>query len=101
MLTLADGKNINFLAEQCHFQAWIVVYYKEDMLKDSLVPGYPQESGHKALGIWCALLSGTGESRRRVLWLTTRPFRRADTRRGGREDLHHAALRVCLCQSEC
>lgn len=28
------------------------------MLKDSLMPGYPRESGEKALATWCALLSG-------------------------------------------
>ncbi|ORY29530.1 hypothetical protein BCR39DRAFT_170415 [Naematelia encephala] len=59
MLTENDGKNIHFLAEECSFQPWIVVYYKDEMLKESLVPGYPPETGTKALSIWCALLSGT------------------------------------------
>ena len=58
---MIDGKNIKFLAEQCAWKEWIAVYYREDMLKDSLVPGYPKETGAKALGIWCALLSGLGE----------------------------------------
>lgn len=35
------------------------MYYQDDVLKDSMVPGYPKATGDKALGIWCALLSGT------------------------------------------
>ena len=56
-----DGKNVPFLAKRCTFEAWIVVYYKEDLLKESLVAGYPKETGEKALGVWCALLSGAGK----------------------------------------
>jgi hypothetical protein len=37
----------------------MVLYYKDDMLQDSLVPGYPKDTGDKALGMWCSLLSGT------------------------------------------
>lgn len=43
----------------CDFQNWVILYYKDDMLQDSLVPGYPKDTGDKALGIWCSLLSGT------------------------------------------
>ena len=57
----SDGKNLPFLVQQCHFIAWSAVLFKEDMLKDSLIPGYPKETGEKALAIWCALLAGTGE----------------------------------------
>ena len=55
---IADGRNIHFLAKECSFQRWIVVYYREDLLKDSLNPGYPKETGEKSLGTWCALMSG-------------------------------------------
>ena len=34
------------------------MYYREDLLKDSLNPGYPKETGEKSLGTWCALMSG-------------------------------------------
>lgn len=61
MLNL-DGQNVPFLARECDFQRWIVVYYREDMLRDSLVPGYPKDTGDKALGIWCSLMSGTDVS---------------------------------------
>jgi hypothetical protein len=53
-----DGRNIHFLAQECSFQEWIIVFYKEDMLKESLVPGYPKATGEKTLATWCALLSG-------------------------------------------
>lgn len=52
---------MSFLADECAFPAWITVFYRENMLKDSLVPGYPKETGEKALAIWCTLLSGTGK----------------------------------------
>lgn len=39
----------------------MAVYYKERLLKDAMAPGYPEETAEKALGIWCALLSGTGK----------------------------------------
>lgn len=58
---MEDGKNMTFLSDQCAFKAWMVVFYKEDMVKGSLVPGYPKEASEKALSIWCALLSGAGE----------------------------------------
>ena len=58
---VVDGKNLTFLTHECAYQAWTVVFYKEDMLKSSLVPGYPKETGEKALAVWCALLSGGGE----------------------------------------
>jgi hypothetical protein len=64
---LLDGRNVRFLADECHFQAFIVVHYKEDFLKDSLVPGYPVETGAKALAGWCALLSGSGGSSSNML----------------------------------
>lgn len=56
---MVDGKNIFFLAQDCDFQNWVILYYKDDMLQDSLVPGYPKDTGDKALGMWCSLLSGT------------------------------------------
>lgn len=56
---MEDGKNIWFLANICQFQNWIILYFKDDMLQDSLVPGYPKDTGDKALGMWCSLLSGT------------------------------------------
>ncbi|KAK4685690.1 hypothetical protein P7C73_g4455, partial [Tremellales sp. Uapishka_1] len=59
IITENDGRNIPFLAEECQFMEWIVVFYKEDMLKESLVAGYPRESGEKALVVWCAILSGS------------------------------------------
>lgn len=54
-----DEKNIIFLTEECHFHEWIICYYKDDMLKDSLKSGYPRDTAVKALGIWTALLSGS------------------------------------------
>ncbi|KAL7419728.1 hypothetical protein Q5752_005644 [Cryptotrichosporon argae] len=59
LLTENDGNNIRFLEDECRFARWIVIYYRDSMLKDSLVPGYPRETGEKALAMWCALLSGT------------------------------------------
>jgi hypothetical protein len=56
---MVDGKNIWFLANVCQFQNWIILYFKDDTLQDSLVPGYPKDTGDKALGMWCSLLSGT------------------------------------------
>jgi hypothetical protein len=56
---MVDGKNIWFLANICQFQNWIILYFKDDTLQDSLVPGYPKDTGDKALGMWCSLLSGT------------------------------------------
>ena len=35
------------------------MYYKDDVLQDSLLPGYPRDTGDKSLGLWCGLLSGT------------------------------------------
>lgn len=55
---MADGRNIQYLVKECAFETWIYVFYREDMLKDSLVPGYPRETGEKALATWCALISG-------------------------------------------
>ena len=55
----ADGKNLRFLAEQCHFVNWMSVYNDDMIQSDAATPGYPEESGAKALGTWIALMSGT------------------------------------------
>lgn len=64
LILMTDGRNLRFLMDKCAFNAWIQIYFKDELLRDSLVPGYPKETGEKALGIWCALLSGTGKPKR-------------------------------------
>ncbi|EIW70963.1 hypothetical protein TREMEDRAFT_27348, partial [Tremella mesenterica DSM 1558] len=59
ILTENAGNNLAFVLDLCQLQAWMRAHYHADMLADALVPGYPKETGSKALGIWCALLSGT------------------------------------------
>lgn len=59
LLTQVDGKNVQFLAHSCDYLSWASVYYKDDVLQDSLLPGYPRDTGDKSLGLWCGLLSGT------------------------------------------
>lgn len=41
------------------------MYYKDDVLQDSLLPGYPRDTGDKSLGLWCSLLSGTDNNMER------------------------------------
>ncbi|WWC87780.1 uncharacterized protein L201_002672 [Kwoniella dendrophila CBS 6074] len=58
LLTENDGKNIKFLNEHCQLRGFVLAFYKENLLKESLVPGYPRDSGDKALTVWICLLSG-------------------------------------------
>ncbi|WVW80035.1 hypothetical protein I302_102008 [Kwoniella bestiolae CBS 10118] len=58
LLTENDGKNIRFLNTQCDLRGFIMAFYKENLLKESLVPGYPRDTGDKALAVWCCLLAG-------------------------------------------
>lgn len=53
-----DQKNIKFLTERCNFQQWIMLYYSDDMLRDSLKKGLPIETAEKSLGILTACYSG-------------------------------------------
>ncbi|WWC68735.1 uncharacterized protein I206_102669 [Kwoniella pini CBS 10737] len=58
LLTENDNKNIKFLHSQCDLRGFILAFYKENLLKESLVPGYPRDTGDKALAVWCCLLAG-------------------------------------------
>ncbi|WWC97065.1 hypothetical protein V866_003942 [Kwoniella sp. B9012] len=58
LLTENDGKNTRFLDTQCDLRGFILAFYKENLLKESLVPGYPRDTGDKALAVWCCLLAG-------------------------------------------
>lgn len=49
---------MHFLAQACDYQNWASIYYRDDVLQDSLLPGYPRDTGDKSLGIWCGLLAG-------------------------------------------
>ena len=40
----------------------MIIYYREQFLKTSLVPGYPPETTSKALAMWVGLLSGADSS---------------------------------------
>jgi hypothetical protein len=59
---ILDGRNLPFLARECRFEAWMVVYYNKNLLQTSLIAGYPQDTGEKAIAMWCSLLSGTDVS---------------------------------------
>lgn len=72
-LLRSDRFNLRFLTRECLLQDWIVVYYRDDLLRDSLVPGYPRITDVKSLGLWCGLLAGSGEFR---CWSVTRRRRR-------------------------
>lgn len=61
LTSVIDGRNAAFLARECRYQEWVGLYYRDDVLPESLQPGYPRDTGDKALGIWCALLSGTDQ----------------------------------------
>ncbi|OCF58022.1 hypothetical protein L486_04049 [Kwoniella mangroviensis CBS 10435] len=58
LLTENDGENTRFLDTQCDLRGFILAFYKENLLKESLVPGYPRDTGDKALAVWCCLLAG-------------------------------------------
>ncbi|WWD16640.1 hypothetical protein CI109_101070 [Kwoniella shandongensis] len=58
LLTEDDGKNLRFLNGRCHLKEFLGTYYKDNLLKESLVPGYPRETGDKSLAIWCSLFAG-------------------------------------------
>ncbi|WWC60195.1 uncharacterized protein I303_102760 [Kwoniella dejecticola CBS 10117] len=58
LLTENDNKNIKFLNTQCDLKGFVLAFYKENLLKESLVPGYPRDTGDKALAVWCCLLAG-------------------------------------------
>ncbi|WVQ64805.1 uncharacterized protein L199_002974 [Kwoniella botswanensis] len=58
LLTENDGKNTRFLNTQCDLRGFVLAFYKENLLKESLVPGYPRDTGDKALAVWCCLLAG-------------------------------------------
>ncbi|KAK8861448.1 hypothetical protein IAR55_002267 [Kwoniella newhampshirensis] len=58
LLTENDGKNLRFLDQRCHLKVFLETYYKDDLLKESLVPGYPRETGDKSLATWCSLFAG-------------------------------------------
>ena len=62
MINVSDGRNARFLATECRFQEWVLIYYRQDAVEDSILPGYPRETGTKALAVWICLLSGLGTS---------------------------------------
>ncbi|WVQ78766.1 hypothetical protein IAT38_000857 [Cryptococcus sp. DSM 104549] len=58
LITENDGKNMKFLIDQCQLRQTLTAYYRDSLLPESLQPGYPSESGDKALVTWCCLFAG-------------------------------------------
>ncbi|OCF32386.1 hypothetical protein I316_06056 [Kwoniella heveanensis BCC8398] len=58
LLTENDGKNIAWIDRNFDLRACLTAYYRDNLLKESLVPGYPRDTGDKALAAWCSLLAG-------------------------------------------
>ncbi|WVF67099.1 hypothetical protein IAT40_001844 [Kwoniella sp. CBS 6097] len=58
LLTENDGKNIAWINRNFDLRACLTAYYRDNLLKESLVPGYPRETGDKALAAWCSLFAG-------------------------------------------
>ncbi|KIR71562.1 hypothetical protein I310_04869 [Cryptococcus deuterogattii CA1014] len=58
LVTENDGKNLPFLLEQCNLRAAFTAYYRDTLLKESLLPGYPTEDGEKALVAWTCIFAG-------------------------------------------
>ncbi|WVQ94536.1 hypothetical protein IAU59_001615 [Kwoniella sp. CBS 9459] len=58
LLTENDGKNIAWINRNFNLRACLTAYYRDNLLKESLVPGYPRETGDKALAAWCSLFAG-------------------------------------------
>nr|ODN87764.1 hypothetical protein L204_06431 [Cryptococcus depauperatus CBS 7855] len=58
LITENDGKNMPFLFKHCKFRQAFTIYYREILLQESLLPGYPTDSGEKALAAWCSLYAG-------------------------------------------
>ena len=50
------------MVEYCELQHWLNIHYRDLVLPDSLLPGYPKETVAKALGVWFAMLADSGES---------------------------------------
>ncbi|WVR03928.1 hypothetical protein IAU60_000927 [Kwoniella sp. DSM 27419] len=61
LLTENDGKNIEWINRNFDLRACLKAYHKDNLLKESLVPGYPRETGDKALATWIGLMVGADD----------------------------------------
>lgn len=56
-LTRADYRNLAFLTDECLFHKWILLEYNQNVLMESLKPGFPEIAPVKSLACWVTLVS--------------------------------------------
>lgn len=53
----ADYRNLAFLTDECLFHKWILLEYNQNVIFESLKPGFPEVNPTKALAAWVTLMS--------------------------------------------